>query len=273
MDLKQLNAFLRPFNIEVTCDGCAEAAARAPNTSQVPYPGTLFPNPPETETKSQKREEKRSSRKRQIQKVSRGSRDAVQRPFLSDGSLNPRLREGVARPVENHQCFRPWQQVPPNPPNHFLNLNGPDHPPPRRPDMVALLEDSMKTPHKIGDVSIDHLMLSDRKGLSKHHHRTGTTFDAGIFDLEDFPEHPHGSSDGIHGTPLNHKIAFSGVPSKVASPCYTPVRFVVATPVSRVAKSPASALSVSPLPRFSLTMDGMRKKNSDFPMNLFYDSL
>lgn len=272
MDLKQLNAFLLPFNIEVTCEGCSTAVATGPAQSPPFQPVPSFPQPSEAEGSSLLREEKRPSRKKAIQKVTKNPGATTNRKPHSDSFGNPRPKTPPAPPQESVPAFRSWQPPPQNPPNHILNLNIVDPRTAKKSDFHAILEDSMKTPHKIGDVNIDHLMFSDRKRLSARHNQTGSTFDPG-FDLEDFPEHAPAHHEGVHGTPLNHKMAFSGMPSKVASPCYTPVRFIVATPASRAVKSPASALSVSPVPRFSVNFDGLRKKNSDFPMNLFYDAL
>jgi hypothetical protein len=272
MDLKQLNAILHPFNIEVTCDGCS-AAVRAGLAQSPPSKAfQSFPKSAETEGYNLPREEKKPSRKKTIQKVTKNPPGSTYRQTHSESFGNPRPKAPPAPPQETGHSFRNWQGAPQNPPNHILNLNIIDPRTAKKPDIHTILEDSMKTPHKIGDVNIDHLMFSDRKRLSARHNQTGSTFDPS-FDLEDFPEHPPTNFDGVQDTPLNHKMAFSGIPSKAASPCYTPVRFVVATPGSRAIKTPASALSVSPVPRFSVNFDGLRKKNSDFPMNLFYDAL
>ena len=273
MDLKQLNVFLLPYNIEVSCEGCLGTTSSFTPSFQ-PFPAVpSFPNPPQNDSKMPKREDKKSPRKKMIQKVSRNQQVAVPSTGQYDYFGNSRQRTVSGQPTDSGVSLRQWQNVPPNPPNQFLNLNMIDAIHPKRPDLASIMEDSMKTPHKIGDVNIDHLMFSDKKRMSARKHQTGSTFDAGVFDMEDFPEQQPGTADGIHGTPLNHRMAFSGMNSKLASPCYTPVKFMMATPLSRVLKTPGSALSVSPIPRFSGNFDGLDKKNSDFPMNLFYDSL
>ena len=274
MDIKQLNALLLPFNIEIICEGCSiSGKGPEPPISRAflqAQPSGL----PEPHFPAARAEENgKSGRKKTICK-SRKTLERVPAPEQPQGGFRP-ARGGTAfeSPQRNYSSFRLAYGRAVHPPNQILNLNVRDPRLARKPELFVPLEEPMRTPHKIGDVNIDHLMFSGKKGFRARHHLTGSTLEDAVFDLEDFPEaKANDSPEGPEHKDHNH-MALSGVPSMIGSPCFTPIKYKEATPTSRVIRSPNSVLSVSPIPRISSLSEGLGRRNTDFPLNLFYNAL
>ncbi len=274
MDLKQLNVLLLPFNIEIICEGCSSVSEAA---RQHHYPllnPTNLPSIPLPPKKPLVTDSAKSNRKKLISK----HRATVHNSLVKENPYANNQQSHSRRPFHSPKNYASDCKNPQishhYPPNQFLNLNtSGNHNSARQKELFALMEDSMKTPNKIGDVDVDYLMLSDRKRFHPRHLFSESTADGGVFDLNNTPVKRKTPRDDPEKTRFHEQIALSGAPSRVASPCYSPIKYQLATPVSRIHKSPESGLSVSPLPNGNGGHEVVRKKNADFPMNLFYDTL
>lgn len=274
MDIKQLNALLLPFNIEIICEGCSPTR-RGP---EPPLPGVFVQAKPSIALEPHLQTFKgnlngKSGRKKAICKSRKAPPRNPDPDQLHGGFRSARPGAAFESPQRTFSSFRLAQGRGVHPPNQILNLNVSDPRLARKPELFVPIEEPMRTPHKIGDVNIDHLIFSGKKGFRARHHLTGSTLEDAMFDLEDFPEMKgQDSADSPDPKGQNH-MALSGVPSMIGSPCFTPVKYKEATPASRAFRSPASALSVSPVPRMASISEGLCKRNTDFPLNLFYNAL
>ena len=271
MDIKQINALFLPFNIEVICECCQQMGdTHIKEKRQDAISMSLFSNfkigneKPETGQLPVR------------QKLIRKARTAVKRrPGKENQKNSPNILTGTAQfasPGQFRTTTGAIPKFPVYPPNQILNLNLLDSSISKQKDIGRILEDSMRTPFKIGEVEFEKGLYSEKKQSNKNNF-THSTVEGFVFEFEDFGEFKKQEREANQGKcRFEDQIALSSVPSRDYSPCDTPVKFIPGTP-SRSARTPNSMLSVSPFYAQHFYQEGKRKKDSDFPMNLFYDAI
>jgi len=273
MDISQINSLFLPFNIEVICECCLQMEDKQAEKNKEDKIGLpLF---------SQFKFEEANNATGQMpvrQKHIRKPRTVQRRKPDKENEKNNGNAFAVtaqfSSPATLGTANRMLPKFPVYPPNQILNLNLLDSSISKQKDIYRILEDSMRTPFKIGDVEFENAPYSENKQGSDKHNFTHSTMQGFVFEFDDFgDEHRRERETRTGMCRFEDQIALSSVPSRDYSPCHTPVKFTGGTPKSSWVKTPNSALCVSPIYGQHFQNDGKRKKDSDFPMNLFYDAI
>lgn len=273
MEIKRINEFLLPYNIELICDSCQNVDPNKSRT-QTDLPSKLRSSASMKSPKEAKPQEATPVKNKMIRKSKPCQRKQQLNENEKSLTKNAPATLVFSSPGTHRNNLKLIQSLGINPPNESLNLNTIENSLNRRRDIWRILEESMRTPLKIGEVEVERGYRSDVKTHAGRNHLTNSTTEELMFEFPEIPDdQKNGLAENTCNSRFNYEIALGNEFSRDTSPFHTPVKFIAETPISKFGKTPNSILSISPIDRGNLLMEGAKRNHSDFPMNLFYDSL
>lgn len=273
MEIKRINEFLLPFNIELICENCKTND----HTTNKVQSDLLTKQRPFVIKKSSK-ETKPLELTPSKHKLIRKSKMSQRRQQINERKKNtpqpPSLMVMFSSPAQHRNNLKFIQSIGINPPNEFLNLNIYEKSVNRKRDIFRLLEESMKTPIKIGEVEVQKDYRSDVKMHTGYKNQTNSTTEGVVFEFDEMlDDRKNEQPENVSNRQFRDQLALVNEYSRDSSPFHTPVKFMAETPISRFGRTQNSILSISPNDRGNLLMEGAKRNQSDFPMNLFYDAI
>lgn len=273
MEIRKINELLQPFNIELICENCSHG-----NPENNKYQSNSLKKQlslTKTEAfKDPQVEDTISAKTKTIKKFKISQKRLSANENWKSPIKNNDLGIKFSSPTNQRVNLFPIQKINFNPPKQLLNLNIMESFADRQKDISRLMEDSMRTPPKIGEVEIENQFQSNMKNMMSKKQFSNSTTDGIRFEFEELSQdgHMQVETDNYRRS-RNELMALGDGYSRDTSPFQTPIKYKVETPISHLQKTPDSVLFVSPMRRDNGLVDGKKKTQSDFPMNLFYDSM
>lgn len=265
MDLRKLNEFLYPYNVEIICDNCQKK------------PDQSLRTPVNKQTKTDESVIHLSDKKSNC-KISKTVRNQSDSKKVKANSIKERTVQIQSKPQKNdfeqpHDPFASAQKskclIRTNflfyPPNEILNSNSLQTEGDRKFNIQELLDINRNTPNKIEDIDVERYYYSEKKENHFRNNLTNSTAQPMLMCPEESPISPRDRKKIMNfESSYYDKMALVGMLSRDASPIQTSYRGNQDTPSYRD-RTPRPAIIFTPIMKGN---DNLEEYNSEH-FNLF----
>ena len=229
MNLNQINEFLVPYNITISCENC-NTMKKLPKLINATSKRTMIKPRSKYNLKSNDVANKTPNKQKPKVESKQPSKKAVNiistRNVFKGNKIKFMTSKKIVQPANINHCFHP--------PNNILNLNRQQNELINKLNFQEMFEVNRNTPNKIDDIEFDRFFHSERKENTLSNILTNSTTNGVVINPSDLiffskDKFKKRSFD----SPYCERLTFFAIPSRDLSPIHTSYHQNISSPSKR----------------------------------------